>query len=242
MKKQIVTAIAISLFFCLTVFGGENEAAFQAGVNAFDKIAWMIAEDKNKNEGKSEGENQYENQNENENEKNSPAALLQDIQSVTLGESYAGLKEEAKRLAEEEKEQPELPVEEEKKQPKLPGNRWGIFLTPSEIDLLARIVMLEAGGESALGQQAVVEVIFNRMVSPYYGGSLEQVLSARGQFATWKMRYSAQAAPTPQVMTSINAVLQGETNILPLQTLYFSRKPQNRRVQIRIGGHAFCNQ
>lgn len=221
MKKQIGAAIVISLFFSLTVFGEEKESVFQTGVQSFDKIAWMVVEEENK----------AEHEDESEDEKNSSAALMQEIQTITLGESYAGLKEEAKTLAEEEKEQP-----------KLPGNRWGISLTPYEIDLLARIVMLEAGGESPLGQQAVIEVIFNRMVSSCYGGNLEHVLSARGQFTTWKMRYSAQAAPTPQIMASINAVLQGETNILPFHTLYFSRKPQNRRMQVRIGGHAFCNQ
>lgn len=126
--------------------------------------------------------------------------------------------------------------------PDQPKNRWGISLTPAEFDLLARIVMLEAGGESPLGQQAVAEVVLNRMISPYYGGSLEYVLSARGQFSTWKMRYSSQAAPSPQVIASVNAVLEGETNILPFQTLYFSRKAQNRRVQARIGRHVFCNQ
>lgn len=121
-------------------------------------------------------------------------------------------------------------------------NRWGIALTPSEIDLLARIVMLEAGGEGILGQQAVTEVIFNRMVSSCYGGSLEHVLGAKGQFSTWKNRYSSRAVPTQQVLISVLSVLNGETNILPANTLYFSRKAQNRRIQTKIGRHIFCNQ
>lgn len=121
-------------------------------------------------------------------------------------------------------------------------NRWGIALTPSEIDLLARIVMLEAGGEGVLGQQAVTEVIFNRMVSSCYGGSLEYVLGAKGQFSTWKNRFSSRAVPSQQVLISVLSVLNGETNILPANTLYFSRKAQNRRIQAKIGRHIFCNQ
>ena len=212
MGKRIMIALGLSLFYCLSVFGGEKETTYQEGACSLDTMADIVAE------------NEYENE-------NSSISFLQEVQSIAVGESYAELKERAK-----------APAAQENAQPKLQGNRWGIFLTPSEVDLLARIVMLEAGGESPLGQQAVIEVIFNRMVSPYYGGSLEHVLSARGQFSTWKMRYSAQAAPSPQVLASITSVLQGETNILPFQTLYFSRRPQNRRVQVRIGGHAFCNQ
>lgn len=212
MGKRIMIALGLSLFYCLSVFGGEKETTYQEGACSLDTMAGIVAE------------NEYGNE-------NSSITFLQEVQSIAVGESYAELKERA-----------EASAAQENAQPKLQGNRWGIFLTPSEVDLLARIVMLEAGGESSLGQQAVIEVIFNRMVSPYYGGSLEHVLSSRGQFSTWKMRYSAQAAPSPQVLASITSVLQGETNILPFQTLYFSRRPQNRRVQVRIGGHAFCNQ
>lgn len=212
MGKRILIALGLSLFYCLSVFGNEKETTYQEGACSLDTMAGIV------------DENEYGNE-------NASISFLQEVQSIAVGESYAELKERAKASA-----------AQENAQPKLQGNRWGIFLTPSEVDLLARIVMLEAGGESPLGQQAVIEVIFNRMVSPYYGGSLEHVLSASGQFSTWKMRYSAQAAPTPQVLASITSVLQGETNILPFQTLYFSRRPQNRHVQVRIGGHAFCNQ
>ena len=44
-------------------------------------------------------------------------------------------------------------------------NRWNISLTQEDIDLLAKIVWLEARGEPVEGQKAVVEVVFNRMAS-----------------------------------------------------------------------------
>lgn len=235
MVKRLCAAIILSLLYCLPIFGEENlekniqrnseetslfdmpknssnnEQLLDAAAHALDHMALIITPK----------------------EGNEPTSITfpQEIQSVSMGQSYNEFKETAKRLA-----------EEAVLQPSQPENRWGISLTPAEVDLLTRIVMLEAGGESPLGQQAVTEVILNRMVSPYYGGSLEHVLSTKGQFTTWKMRYSAQAAPTPQVIASVNAVLRGETNILPFQTLYFSRKPQNRRIQISIGRHTFCNQ
>lgn len=168
-------------------------------------------------------------------------AQIEPIESLNLQEepNCAVLADEESYTDSELYSEPSNPPQTEAE---LVKNRWGIVLTPAEIDLLARIVMLEAGGEGVLGQQAVTEVIFNRMVSSCYGGSLEHVLGARGQFSTWKNRYSSRAVPSQQVLVSVLSVLNGETNILPVNTLYFSRKAQNRRVQTKIGRHIFCNQ
>lgn len=121
-------------------------------------------------------------------------------------------------------------------------NRWKIKLTPEEFDILARITMLEAGGEASLGQQAVVEVILNRIIDPSFPNTLIEVLSEKGQFTPWKRINSNSAIPTPQVILSVQQVLNGETNILPYNTVYFSRKAQNKRIQTKIGGHVFCNK
>lgn len=217
MGKRLCMAILLSFVYCLPVFGEENRE------NTENKQLLYA--------GTHALEDMALMITLDEENGASSITFTQEIQSVSAGQSYDELKETAKHLAEESALQPQQP-----------GNRWGISLTPTEVDLLSRIVMLEAGGESPLGQQAVTEVILNRMISPYYGGSLEYVLSTKGQFTTWAKRYSAQATPTPQVIASVNAVLQGETHILPFETLYFSRKPQNRRIQIRIGRHTFCNQ
>ena len=47
-------------------------------------------------------------------------------------------------------------------------NRWNISLTEEEYELVAKIGMLECGGEEDLGQQAVFEVIFNRVFHDKY--------------------------------------------------------------------------
>lgn len=119
-------------------------------------------------------------------------------------------------------------------------NRWGISLTEEEIDLLARIVWLEAGGEPELGQQAVVEVILNRMASDIYPDTLYDVLSQRHpvQFCSWKNREIAK--PTEKEYRSIEEVLSGNTNILRNDTLYFSTMALTPNVDMRIGGHSFC--
>ena len=122
-------------------------------------------------------------------------------------------------------------------------NRWDITLTDEEIELLARIVMLEAGGESDMGKDAVVEVIFNRMYDEDFPDTLYGVLSEEGQFAVWKNRNSASAVPTEEVYESIHYVLTGQTDILPFKTVYFSRGGQpGKKEQITIDNHVFCNK
>lgn len=118
-------------------------------------------------------------------------------------------------------------------------NRWHISLTNEEIDLLAKIVWIEARGESQEGQEAVVEVIFNRMLAENYPNDLIGVISQLGQFESWPI--VDQAFPTEKEYMSINAVLYGETNLLPMNTIYFATKPLTEDVEISIGGHIFCN-
>lgn len=104
-------------------------------------------------------------------------------------------------------------------------NRWNITLTQEEIDLLAKIVWLESQGEPTEGQEAVVEVVFNRMASEKYPDTLYDVLSQGNptQFCSWKNR--ERANPTEKEYTSIHEVLNGNTHILRNDTLYFSTEP-----------------
>lgn len=119
-------------------------------------------------------------------------------------------------------------------------NRWNITLTGDEIDLLAKIVWLESCGEPVSGQKAVVEVIFNRMASDLYPNVLYDVLSQQNptQFCSWKNR--ERAKPTEKEYSSIYEVLNGNTNILRNDTLYFSTEPLTSHIDVTIGGHSFC--
>jgi len=119
-------------------------------------------------------------------------------------------------------------------------NRWGIQLTEEEIDLLAKILWVEARGESETGQEAVVEVIFNRMVSGEFPNTLYDVLSQKKpvQFASWKLRDKAE--PTEKEYAAIYAVLNGETSVVREDTVYFATKKLTRNLDMKIGGHYFC--
>lgn len=119
-------------------------------------------------------------------------------------------------------------------------NRWNITLTQEETELLAQIVWLESRGEPQKGQEAVVEVIFNRIASDKYPDTLYEVLSQKHpvQFCSWKNHENAK--PTEKEYQSIDNVLNGNTNILRSDTLYFSTEPLTNGLDIVIGGHSFC--
>ena len=106
--------------------------------------------------------------------------------------------------------------------------------------MLARIVWLEANGEPVEGQEAVVEVVLNRMASELYPDTLYDVLCQKNpvQFCLWKNRDTAK--PTEKEYESIRQVLSGNTQILREDTLYFSTTPLTENVDVRIGGHSFC--
>lgn len=117
-------------------------------------------------------------------------------------------------------------------------NRWGIELTPEETDLLAAIVFLEAGIDSMVGKEAVVETIFNRVsFSNSFPGDIYSVLSQRGQFSTWPLLDSA--APGSDEYQAIHNVVYGATYILDSDYVYFSRRKANGHDFIKIGKHWF---
>lgn len=102
-------------------------------------------------------------------------------------------------------------------------NRWNIVLSEDEIDLLACIVQLEDGNDIIESKYAVVETIFNRIYSLNYPNTLEEVLSQKGQFSTWKNRKISN--PTEDTYKAIYDVLYGKTNVLEFGRLKFNNKP-----------------
>lgn len=147
-------------------------------------------------------------------------------------------------LAEESSIEPDTEFSEESREEAVAEetcrNRWNITLTQEETELLARIVWLEARGEPVEGQQAVVEVVFNRMASGLYPDTLYGVLSQSNpvQFCSWKNR--EYAMPTEKEYQSIKDVLEGKTALLRNDTMYFSTFPLTDHVEQKIGGHYFC--
>lgn len=120
------------------------------------------------------------------------------------------------------------------------ANRWGIELTYDEIELLAKILWLESQGEPNKGQQAVVEIVANRMVDMDFSDTLYEVLSDKNEFSTWKNVNIAK--PTEKEYGNIYEVISGETSILSQEYVYFSTTPRNDKDVIKIGNHYFCKK
>lgn len=125
--------------------------------------------------------------------------------------------------------EPEL----DKSNPRYPD----IQLTDAELELLAKLVWVEAQGESYEGQQAVAEVIFNRLASPHFPDNLRDVIYGEGQFRSTK--YLRTAKPNQTQYDAIELAFYGPY-ILPEDVVFFAQGPLNDHVWGRIGGHVFC--
>ena len=112
-----------------------------------------------------------------------------------------------------------------------------IQLTDQEMDLLAKVVWAEARGESPEGQQAVAEVIFNRLVSDDFPDTVRGVLYAENQFPSTELL--KDAAPTQAQYDAIENALSGPY-ILPEEVVYYATYPVTDQVWGSIGGHIFC--
>lgn len=112
-----------------------------------------------------------------------------------------------------------------------------VELTWDEQQLMAKIIWLEARGESQKGQQAVAEIILNRLVSGKFGDSIHDVIYGEGQFRTTPFLKDADAWQAQY--DAIDDALSGP-NILPMNVYYFATYPENGRIWGKIGGHIFC--
>lgn len=119
------------------------------------------------------------------------------------------------------------------------GRYGSLLLTADELETIARVVLLEAGGECFTGQQAVAEVILNRVLSPRFPGNVYDVVYEKDQFDV--SGQIAYYAPTQTQYDAVSAALSGQ-NVLPQQVLFFSTPETNWNSNIwgYIGGHVFC--
>ena len=119
-----------------------------------------------------------------------------------------------------------------------------IDMTDEELEELAEILFLEAGNQSAEGQQAVVEVVFNRVLRSGFPNTVHDVLhQGEGtdvpQFSTISLL--GTVTPTQAQYDAISAALYSDTLTDP-DVVFFSRGGENDRVWQKIGDHVFCRE
>ena len=133
---------------------------------------------------------------------------------------------------------PEEPFLYSEPEPERGETRYSdIQLTLEEKQLLARVVWVEARGESFEGQQAVAEVVLNRLVSGDFQSSIANVIYAENQFRS--AAFLQDAEPASIQYEAIERALEGPY-VLPGDVMYFATYPVNNNVWGQIGGHVFC--
>ena len=113
--------------------------------------------------------------------------------------------------------------------------------TTNPAPVLTLAVAEEPQEEPAEGQQAVAEVILNRVAAENFPDRIADVIHQENpqQFTT--APYIDKAEPGAEQYAAVDAALYGEP-VLPLDVVYFSREPENGNLWGIIGGHSFCYQ
>lgn len=112
-----------------------------------------------------------------------------------------------------------------------------IQLNHEEMELLAKLIWVEARGECPQGQQAIAEIVFNRMMSEQFDNTLNGVIYGEGQFRSTPLLEDAE--PWAAQYRAIDRALHGE-RVLPEDVVYFATTAFNDRVWGIIGNHVFC--
>ena len=115
--------------------------------------------------------------------------------------------------------------------------RYDVELTWEQQQLIAKLIWLEARGESKEGQQAVAEVVFNRMLSDEFGDTVNDVIYGKDAFRS--VPYLEDAKPTQAQYEAIDRALYG-TPVLDQNVFYFATYATNSNVYKQIGNHIFC--
>lgn len=115
----------------------------------------------------------------------------------------------------------------------------GITMTADERTELLAVIFLEAGNQCPEGQQAVAEVILNRVISPDFPNTVHEVLHQRNPIQFSTAENIPDATPTEAQETALEAALYGES-ILPADVVFFSQDGENDRVYATIQDHVFC--
>ena len=118
-------------------------------------------------------------------------------------------------------------------------NYPGLTLSKEERELLASLVWAEARGECAEGQQAVAEVVLNRLISERFPDNVRDVIYAEGQFRAVEAGKLEEAEPWQAQYQAIDRALHG-TPVLDQQVFFYARVALTPNVFGIIGHHVFC--
>jgi RHS repeat-associated protein len=108
-----------------------------------------------------------------------------------------------------------------------------------QVELLARLLYAEAGGEGTVGMQAVAAVVMNRVASPNFPDTVEKVILQKGQFEGVKSRLwkdfdkpknAQERAAVEEAKRIASAALAGTLEYKICGATYFARYGENYSV------------
>lgn len=113
-------------------------------------------------------------------------------------------------------------------------------ISQSEKDTIARLVWLEARGESNEGQRAVIEVILNRVLNNRFPNTINGVVYQNNPLQFSPSRLIPSTSATSKEYDNLEYVLGGESFVTDESVVFFSTGIQSgRQLYKKIGNHYF---
>jgi len=117
-----------------------------------------------------------------------------------------------------------------------------VSVSEDDVELLARLVYLEARNQPEVGQRCIIEVVMNRTLDSRFPNTIHNVIyqdEPALQFST--SPYIEDTTPTQEQYNVVNMVLNEMSPILDTSTVYFSTFPQTKNITAIINDHYFCS-
>lgn len=114
-----------------------------------------------------------------------------------------------------------------------------LTLSGEDTELLVKLLWAEAQSEPFDGQQAIAEVVLNRVAADNFPNNVHDVLYAPGQFKAIDNIYDAK--PTHIQYEAVRRALNGPY-VVPEDVVFFASYAENKNVWGTIGNHTFCHQ
>ncbi len=119
-----------------------------------------------------------------------------------------------------------------------------------DVMTLARLVSHEADNQGLNGWAAVAEVVLNRIDSPLYPDTIEDVIYQEGQFTGSNRSRLSSITPRPEIVSTVRAVLSRRMSVLGNSNVLYFRNPGKKgnnnwgkhHFYTAIGQHAFYLQ
>lgn len=136
-------------------------------------------------------------------------------------------------------EVPEEPFRYEDPAPSVECRYPELSLSQEDTELLAKLLWEEAQSEPFDGQQAIAEVVLNRVAADNFPNTVRDVLYAPDQFKAINHIYDAK--PTHIQYEAVRRALNGPY-VVPEDVVFFAGYAENKNVWGTIGSHTFCHQ